>query len=321
MMRRRFAVGACVLVLAAGIAFAMKWGRPSAKVRAERAVAARRWTEAAALYEQHLRLRPADHAARVALGALVKSTDARRAVALLEAVPPAAPEYLAAQRHIADITLSVGDDPRAQQALLVLLRNAPDDYAVRLSLAELYYRQKRPKEALPQALRCAELKPDRAQTWLLIADIYDDLGHPNEMIVPLHRALELDPQLAAAHLNLCYALVWSGATAEGRQEAEWCLARDPAGVAARRLLAMCERDEGRPEEALVEIRRALQSAPDDLECRIVEAQLLLFLHRGNEAQRRLQPLLARHPDDRRLQTLAARAAAASDRQDAAATSP
>ncbi len=305
-------------MLAAGIACATKWGRPSARVRAERAVAARRWTEAAALYEQHLQLRPEDHSARVALGALMKSTDARRAVELLEAVPPAAPDYLAAQRHIAEIALTVGDDHRAQEALLVLLHSTPDDYGVRLSLAELYYRQKKPKEALPQALRCAELKSDRAQTWLIIAEIYDDLGRTNEMIAPLRRALELAPELADAHLNLSYALVWSGAISEGRQEAEWCLARDPASVAARRLLAMCERDEGRPEEALIEIRRALQSAPDDLECRIVEAQLLLFLHRADEALRRLKPLLARHQDDRRLQNLAARAAASSDRQGAAA---
>jgi predicted Zn-dependent protease len=283
-------------------------------VRAERAVATHRFTEAAALYHKHLRQEPQDHAARVALGALLKSTDARRAIGLLEDVPPEAPEYPAAQRHIAEIALIAGDDSRSEQALLVLLRKSADDYAVRLSLAELYHRQKKPKDALPHALRCAELKPDRIQTWLLIAEIYDDQGHPNEMISPLRRALVIDPQLLEAHLNLSYALVWSGATSEGRQEAEWCLARDSANVAARRLLALCERDDGHPEEALVEIRRALESAPDDLECRLVEAQILLFLRRGDEALLRLKPLLPKYANERRLQNLAARAAAAANRE-------
>ena len=311
-------LGAGLLVAACGIAAAVKWRTPSAGERARRAAAAGHLSRAMTLYEEHLRLHPGDQSARLALSEICQATDPRRAIAILALVPEGTAEYLAAQRRIAAAAINAGEDRRAEEALLVLVQTLPDDYAVRLSLAELYHRQRSPKEAFPHAVRCAALKPDRAQTWLLLSEIYDDLHRTHEMIAPLRRALELAPDLFEAHLNLCYALLWSGEFEEGRREAEWCLERDPDAIVARRLLAQCDRDEGRPERALDEIGRALRVAPDDLECRLVEGQLLLYLRRADEAFRRLQPLVARHPKNRRLLNLAVRAARASGRPEAAA---
>jgi tetratricopeptide (TPR) repeat protein len=240
-----------LVLAAAGIAAGWKWVRPPAKVRAARAYSAGNFAEAAAVYEEQLRLDPADREAHEAL-------------------------------------------------------------------ARIFHQQRRPKDALPHALRATELAPDRAGTWLLIAEIYDDLRRTHEMIEPLRKALALNPNLAEAHLNLCYALIWSGETAEARLEAQWCLARDPRSAPAHRFLAMCEREEGRPEQALEEIRRALALVPDDIESRLVEGQLLLYLRRADEAYRELEPLLQQRPDDRRLLNLLARAAAASGRREEAA---
>jgi len=317
--RRAVAVWGGVLLVVAGIAATALALRPSALERARRAAETGRRKEAAALYEEHLRRLPDDHAARIELGDLYLADNPRRALSLFTAVPEGAIAFASAQRRIAAIEMTTGNDGLAEKTLQNLVARDPDDFAVRLSLAELYHRQKRPKDALPQALRCVELKPGRVQNWMLLAEIYDDLHRTHEMIAPLQRALELDPDLMDAHLNLCYALVWSGMLTEGRQEAEWCLSRDDENVAARRLLAQCERDEGHPEQALNEIRRALRTAPDDLECRLVEAQLLLFLKKADEAYRRLHALEPRQGEMRRYLELIARAAAASARpQEAAA---
>jgi predicted Zn-dependent protease len=314
---RRWLAVVCLVLAGAGIAAGVTWWRPSPKQRAERALAANRPTEAAAFYEEHLRSSPDDHEARIALGVLLRSVDTVRAIESFEAVPEGSPEHPLALRHIAEIAMTLEADGRAEKALRALLRLAPDDDAAQLLLAELYHRQKQPKEALPHALRAAELNPERMRAWLLLADIQDALNRTHEMIVPLRRALKLDPNLLEAHLDLAYALVWSGEIDEGRREAEWCLKRDPNNVGARRMLAICERDAGRPEQALEEIRHSLEFAPDDLGSRIVEAQLLLFLKRADEAYRHLRPLLSRHGDDPQVLKLLSRAAAATGRREEA----
>lgn len=194
----------------------------------------------------------------------------------------------------------------------------PEDSEAHEALARIFHQQRRPKDALAHALRASERVPERPETWLLVAEIYDDLRRTHEMVEPLRRALKLAPDRADAHLNLCYALLWSGEVPEARLEAQWCLDRDPNSAAARRYLAMCAREEGRPEEALDEIRRTLALAPNDMESLFIEGQLLLFLHRDEEAYWKLQPLVEQRPDDRRLLTLLARAAAASGRREEAA---
>jgi predicted Zn-dependent protease len=120
-----------------------------------------------------------------------------------------------------------------------------------------------------------------------------------------------------AHLNLAYALVSSGEIEEGRRETDWCLAREPNNFTMRWLLALCEREEGRPEQALEEVRRALELSPDELRARVLEGQLLLYLRRPEEAYRRLKPLLPRYGTSRWLLTPLAQAATATGRRDEA----
>jgi Tfp pilus assembly protein PilF len=190
--------------------------------------------------------------------------------------------------------------------------------ASELSRGEVLFQQRRPAEALPHILRAAELEPDRAATHMLLAEIYDDLRRTHEMIGPLRKALAIDPGLTAARLNLSYALIWSGDTLQGRREAEECLRQDPDSVPARRLVAQCDRDEGHPEAALENIRQGLAIAPDDLESRLLEAELLLFLRRADEACSRLESLPADDKTGLRALTLLARAAAVAGRAEAAA---
>lgn len=308
----------CLVIAVPALAAAWMWWRPSLTKRAASLAAENRRTDAAALYEEHLRAHPEDQAARLALGDLWKVADPDRACAAYDAVPKGTPERLTALRRIVEVALSKGNDQRAEASLQELEQAQPEDYAVQLALTELHRRQGAPRLALAHAQKCAALRPDMIQNWLLIAEIQDDRRRPHEMITPLRRALELDPELVEGHLNLCYALVSAGDLPAARREARWCLERNADSVAARRLLALCEEREGSSDQALIEIRRALEVAPEDYECRLVEGQLLLFLRQPDRAYRRLQPLLGGHEDDRRLLTALSRAAAASDRKDEAA---
>ena len=304
--------------LLVGVAVVFLRGLPTSPLeRAQRALATGRLAVARREFLEHLRTHPRDWAIHIQLAELLKSTSAEEALKQLRLVPPDAPEFVTATRHIAHIYLSTSRDVDAEPSLLVLLDAEPEDHGVQLSLAELYHRTRRPKLALPRAVKASQLRPDRAETYLLLAEIHDDLLRPMDMVGPLRRALVIQPDLFAAHLNLCYALTWTGRWDEARVEARWILERDPQNAAAHRFLALCARGDGDRDTAWSEIRESLRLSPDDFDSRIIEAELLLFDRQANEAYERLRPLREKRPTDCRILGLLSRAASASGKRDEA----
>jgi tetratricopeptide (TPR) repeat protein len=168
---------------------------------------------------------------------------------------------------------------------------------------------------LTWAEQAADLAPDRAPTWLLIAELYDRLNRPGVMLEPLRKAVRLDPDLYPAHANLAYALQFAGQPEEALREAKWCLDRKPDDVAVRRWLAKSLRDQGEHEAALQEIRKALALAPDDVDSRIVEADLLMFGRDADGAYSALKRFYPAEAHRRDFLGSLSRAAALSGRKD------
>lgn len=244
-------------------------------------------------------------------------TDPAAALELLEQVPQNHRDYLLASRHAARIAMSAKDMHRAERALRVLERTDANDFAVQLSLAELLHSSDRSREALPHAERALELKPERVDSYLLYAEILDNLHRVEEMIAPLENAVRLDAQRLEAHANLAYALHYSGRLEDAEREARWCLERQPRLATIRGLLARIERDRGRHDAALAEVRRALDVAEDDVELRILEAELLIYAGDHESAYTRLLPLLDVHRRYRPFLATLSRAALLSGRHAAA----
>ncbi len=258
---------------------------------------------------------PEDHRARLELAELLKPMDSEAALVQLGKIPASTPEYPAAIRHIAHIAIVGKRNDLAEDALRKLDQVRPDDAGVALSLGELYYGTERYIQSLPWVQQAARLQPDRALTWLLLAEVLDHLKRPGEMPQPLRKAIELDPDLYPAHANLAYSLQFTGNPEEAEVEARWCLARQPKDVTVRRWLAMILRDCGEHDAALTEIRRAIAGSPTDVDCRIVEADLLLFRREAEAAYNALMPLYSIHSDRRDYLSSLARAAAMSGRRE------
>ena len=193
----------------------------------------------------------------------------------------------------------------------------PDDHLVQLSLAELYFRQEQYDSALQHAQRCAELQPNRVQSHLLIADVQDELDQLFEMISSLERALVLDPVLYDAHATMGYAALHTGDLKRAETEARWCLQRRRDDHYPYWILAAVARDEGRMKLAEQRLQAALKLAPDDLECRLLEADLLLFRRESQRAYERLKPLHQRYSEKIRYLGALARAAVATGWKDEA----
>lgn len=218
----------------------------------------------------------------------LKSQDALRALGYFNQISADSPHYSEALKHAAHIYFLAGDYSAAETKLLEVNKQVPDDPLVLLSLAELHIKKSDYKRALQYATRSSELLPERVETYLLIADIQDELDHPEKMISLLKRVLEFDSQNQAAHLNLLYAYHYTGEYESARREAEWCLSHGSKTVFVYQTLAKIEIDQGHTELAAELIQKAIALDPDNMESLIIQADLLLYKKKSAEAYKTLK---------------------------------
>ena len=305
------------ILLAGAIYSVVTWGSPTLLETAEKSMSVGDNEAAIHAFRLHLVHFPDASDVRLKLAGLMAAVDPVEAVEHLQLIAPGDASYEDALRQTALICLQTDRTEEAEEALLRLEASRPDDYPVQLSLAELYFHQKDFKSALPRAVHASTLQPSRAETWLLVAEIRDELRQKPEMIVPLQKAIELNPELYEAHLNLAYAYHAAGQLTEAANEARWCLTRNSKEAFAYRILASVARGEGRLDDAWAEIRKAMKLAPRDVDCRILEADLLLYDRKPDEAYRRLKEIYDEQRETYRYLGSLARAAAASGHIDEA----
>ena len=273
---------------------------------------------AIAALQSHLQQHPDATSVRFRIAELLQKSQPEEAIHHLAMVPATDhPQRVRALRQIAALLILLDQTVNAQQTLLEIIKLEPADFGAQLSLAELYFRNGDAKAALPHALEAARLDPKRVQTLMLIAEIHDELTHPAEMIEPLQQAIDLDPNLYAAHLNLAYAFHKIGQLEDAKQQANWCLGLNPAEVEALRILASVARDRGDFAEAEKQLREALAVEPRHLDCRILEADLLLYQRKPKEAFLRLKEIFDDNQTMARYLGALARAAASAGERDEA----
>jgi len=308
---------ACVILLIGITWSVVHWNSPSTLEIAEKAAATGDNEAAIHAFRLHLTRFSEATDVRMKLAKLLVAVDSAESVEHFRLIPQGDANYQKALRQIALICLQSDRSAEALDVLLQLETLDPDDFAVQLSLAELYFHTENFKDALPRAVHAATLKPERSETWLLIAEIRDGLRQKPEMIVPLQKAIELSPDSYKAHLNLSYAFHAAGDLSGAATEARWCLQRNPDEVFALQILASVARDEGRFDDAAAGVKKALSLAPRNVDCRILEADLLLYHRKPKEAYARLKELHEEHAETYRYLGSLARAAAASGHIDEA----
>lgn len=128
-----------------------------------------------------------------------------------------------------------------------------------------------------------------ARAWSGLSDAYEMLAYlavlpPEEAHLraraAAERALELDPDLAEAHVSLATVLLdyyrdWAAA----ERHYVRALALEPGYAPGRQLYAECLRDQGRFEEALIEIDEAIRLDPLSSYNRLVRSIVLCMARR------------------------------------------
>lgn len=258
----------------------------------------------------YLQQYPDDEFAHFQLGELIRDRAPFQALENYSHVTARHPRYFEAVEAIAEITMEQDLPLQAKPALLTLIREYPQESRYHENLARLLFKEADYDRALKYATRSIELGENQAQAQahMLVAAILRQAGRTSEMSGPLKQALYLEPDLYEAHLNLAYAALHSGDLEAAEREARWCLEQQPTSITALRYRALIDRNRGKIEEAESHIEQALLINPQDFECLLLKADLLIFQRKGQQAYDLLKPLYSEWQTERRFIAALARAA-------------
>ncbi len=279
-------------------------GRPEIPLALARAAqSGEYYGDAALAYDEYLRLKPGDDAARRDHALVCGFTDTRQAEGLKELSG-----YI--QRHPNDPSgqfdfaqLTWRDRPAdALDHLAAALRLNPGFAAAHLDMAWLLNRLGRTAEALPHFQKAVEINPRDARALDELGSAYISLDRPADAERVLRRALAIAPDDPGVLMHLGRALLESGREAEARPFLEkFQKSRPPRVRGPWRQAGMIEAA-GLPaaERSRREIERLRQDAgthPDDPELQLHLASLLLADGQVEDAVAEFRVLLTRNADN------------------------
>jgi Flp pilus assembly protein TadD len=154
------------------------------------------------------------------------------------------------------------------------------------------------ENAAAEFVAAQRLNADRPEARTTLATFYTQRGLLAEAEVEYHAALRLSPQYAPAYVNLAdlYRQMGRDGDAEGMLRSAAGLLSSDAGIHHALGLALVRLK--RLDEALVELRRATQLAPDQPRYSYVYGVALHSVGSKSEGLAVLKESLARHPSDR-----------------------
>ncbi len=118
------------------------------------------------------------------------------------------------------------------------------------------------REAAIQYLNALKVDDDFAEAHYELAQTYEHLGEFNEAIGELERTVELLPSNYPARVDLGNLLFAGGRTEDAQQQAEFVVVAQPDNPGVHALLSAIAVRQGQKDQALVEIRRALELDPN-----------------------------------------------------------
>jgi tetratricopeptide (TPR) repeat protein len=255
------------------------------------------YEDAAAAYDDYLRLRPSDEAARRDRARACGNTHSRREEARQEIQ-----WYLARHPddplgHYAFAQIFWNEEPEAALAHLTeAVRLEPDSAAYRYSRAWMLQRLGQAAESLPDLEAARRLAPENGRVLDLMGMAYLALDRPEEAERAFRQALERSPGDPEVVLHLGRALMALGREQEAQQWLDqYRRIRPPASVVRRKRLGMIDFATLPPEEqrrqAIERLQREARSRPDHPEFQFHLAALLLADGRAEEALREFRQLL------------------------------
>lgn len=189
--KRLIPVAALALVAAilAGAWWFLAGREPALRLQARTAYANREWNQAFNLAARQLRLEPDDTAATLIMARaarrLKRDPTADQLYAKLKKLNEAEDYYLQA-----DLFIRHSKFPQAEEFLKDALFADPKHEESLKTLTEQLSRTNRPAEALETATRWSEINPASSNATLWLAQLHDQLNHPDEAATAFSKAIQ-----------------------------------------------------------------------------------------------------------------------------------
>lgn len=237
--------------------------------------------------DQYLKSHPNDPEIILLKGKLLLESAPAQSMELLGKATEFPTTQESAQRVLAAVAMSKADYSTAEIYLHDLLEHSPDDEALLFSMAESLFHQKKFSAALSIIRVAIQKQPNRAESYLLMAEVLDELGRVIESVEPLKQALRISPENPVVHANLSYALFFSGDIKEARKHLSIALKKSPHNIALLVIKAKIQKEDGDVPSAVGTLRAILKASPQHEESRLLLAELYMF---QNEPQAALELL-------------------------------
>ncbi len=204
---------------------------------------------------------------------------------------PAARNNLGLALHL------LGRYPEAAGSFLNVLESRPDDAMAHTNLGAALRALGEQGRALEHMRRAVELDPQFASARNNLGQFLLESGRPDEALPHCQAAVALQPEMAEAHNNLGNVYRALGHFAEAR----WCygeaIRKNPEMSQACVSLALTLQLEGRWDDALPWLRRALEVQPNSLDYLALLAEAEVDREHFAEAIDCYQKILAHDPGD------------------------
>ncbi len=247
------------------------------------------------------------------------------------------PTYRGAKQSIALAYRELGKLDRAREYFLAEIREDPGNVDLLFDVAELEIEAKNPTRSASKLQQIVELEPDYAQAHFSLGEVLLDLDKPAEALEALRTAHELDPDmpridlrtgqalfglakyadaarhLAAAHReepqNESALLAWGGcllrleSVDEAAHKFRKVLDVDSACSQGHHNLAVCRFLQGRYDDGLTHLNKAIELNPSDLTAMHKAVLVLMHTRRWAEARTMIDRAIEVDPKDTALQEL------------------
>jgi len=170
-----------------------------------------------------------------------------------------------------------------------------NSYVARKALADFYWAQGRPEEAVTLYREALKMYPNFEGAHLNLGAVFSQTGHPNEAINEFKQAIQLKPDDASAYNNLG-AILGEERLDESIGLFQKAIELNPGYVDAHKNLGQAMDRKGRLEEAVAQYQEAIRLRPDSDEHCLLGLDLEK-LGRDREAIIHLTEAMKGHPDN------------------------
>lgn len=231
---------------------------------------------------------------------LLNRGDAEAALKDLHGVLEKQPYNVRILNSLANTYLRLGNEPRAHDLLLRVLKVAPDDTTAILALAKTAVKKRNYKAASKYFLRLYELNEEPSLAAYYLGAVAEE-GDEFDRAIDWYRRVRGGPQLERAQERIATIMVRQGDLVLARQHLKSVRSALPHLAARFYLLEaeMLHADE-RPDSAMKVFAEAIQAHPEDADLRYARSLLLVELGAYGLAEKDLLAALKTAPEDSKL---------------------